>query len=96
MDDTTREALAAAVPNGEIRYDDATRVAYGYDNSRRRTLPAAVAFPASEAEVAGLLRACHEARLAVTARGLGSATTGAAVPSTDGLVVAFERMHHQA
>ncbi len=93
MDDSSREALAAALPQGELRDDEATRVAYGYDNSRRRALPAAVAFPASEAEVADLLRVCNDLRLAVTARGLGSATTGAAVPSTDGLVIAFERMN---
>ncbi|MFN2300728.1 MAG: FAD-binding oxidoreductase [Gammaproteobacteria bacterium] len=87
------EALRAALPRGELMTDTATRVTYGYDNSRRRALPDAVAFPADAEEVAALVAACHAAQIPVVARGMGTATTGAAVPVDGGLVVAFERMN---
>ncbi|MCA1798632.1 MAG: FAD-binding protein [Xanthomonadaceae bacterium] len=79
------EALRAALPRGELMTDTATRVTYGYDNSRRRALPDAVAFPADAEEVAALVAACHAAQIPVVARGMGTATTGAAVPVDGGL-----------
>ncbi len=93
MDPRTLDSLAAAMSRGELRHDQATRVAYGYDNSRLTAMPGAVAFPHHADEVAALVLLCHEHRIPVTARGLGSATTGAAVPMTDGLVIALERMN---
>lgn len=87
------EALQAALPRGELRTDAATRLTYGYDNSRRQAMPDAVAFPADAGEVSALVRACFDAGIPVVARGLGSATTGAAVPVDGGVVVAFERMN---
>jgi D-lactate dehydrogenase (quinone) len=72
--------------------DPADCLAYGYDNSRRQGRPAAVALPTEAGQVLELVRACREARVSITARGRGTATTGAAVPGENSLVVSFERM----
>ena len=76
-----------------FRTDPADLVVYAYDNSRRRGAAGAVAFPADETEVAGIVCACFEHGWPLVARGLGSNTTGAAVPENDALVVSFERMN---
>ena len=81
------------MPAGALRVDAASRVTAGYDNSRRQVLPDAVAAPADADETAALVRICHDARIPVVARGLGSGTAGAAVPIRGGLVVSFERMN---
>ncbi len=55
--------------------------------------PAAVVIPESTAEVASILRAANDAGIAVTGRGAGTGLSGAAVPSSDAVVVSFERMN---
>jgi D-lactate dehydrogenase (quinone) len=65
---------------------------YGLDNSRLHTLPAAVALPESSQEVAAIMAHCHAHHIAVTVRGRGTATTGAAVPQANGIVISTERM----
>ncbi len=72
--------------------DPADCLAYGFDNSKRHGMPAAVALPTEATQVLALVRRCREAGVAITARGRGTATTGAAVPSQGALVVSFERM----
>src|SRR3954447_25632637 len=54
--------------------------------------PACVVFPETTDEVAAVLRFAHEHGIAVTARGSGTGLSGAAVPSSGGIVVCFERM----
>ena len=85
-------ALRRALPRGELLTDDASRVAAAYDNSRLQALAGCVAVPADTDEVAAVIRVCADAGVPVTARGLGSATTGASVPSEGGVVVSFRRM----
>ncbi len=87
------ERLAAVVGAEDLYTDPADRWPYGYDNSRRHTLPDAVAFPASHAEVLAAVKLCNEFKVPLTARGLGSSTTGSAVPVAGGLVLALERMN---
>lgn len=93
MKPATLAALRAALPEGALSTDTADRVTNGYDNSRQRAIPAAVAWPRTTEQVAALVKACNAHAVPVTARGLGSATTGAAVPRTDAVVVNFERMN---
>ena len=69
------------------------RWTYGYDNSRRHALPDVVARPADHAQVHAVLRLCNEYQVAVVARGYGTATTGAAVPLSGGVVLSLERMN---
>ena len=82
----------AAVFGDAWRTDPDERLAYAYDNSRRESLPDAVALPATREQVLALVRACREHRVPLVARGRGTNTTGATVPTAGGVVVSFERM----
>ena len=73
--------------------DPGERLAYAYDNSRRESLPDAVALPVTREQVQALVRACFTQRVPVTGRGRGTNTTGASVPVHGGVVVSFERMN---
>jgi D-lactate dehydrogenase len=73
--------------------DEAERLVYGYDNSRREALPDAVVFPTAHEQVVALVRTCRAHRVPLTARGRGTNTTGASVPIAGGIVVSFERMN---
>ncbi|MCC7249864.1 MAG: FAD-binding protein [Lysobacter sp.] len=75
------------------RTDPSERLTYGYDNSRTQAMPDAVALPRTREQVQALVRACRAHRVPVIARGRGTNTTGAAVPSAGGVVVSFERMN---
>lgn len=83
--------LSALLGDG-WRTDASERLTYGYDNSRRQAMPDAVALPATRDQVAVLVRACRTHGVPVIARGRGTNTTGASVPSAGGVVVSFERM----
>ncbi|MDY0023122.1 FAD-binding oxidoreductase [Arenimonas caeni] len=86
------EELTALLGPDGLLLDQAERLAYGYDNSRRQGLPLAVALPTDAAQVQAIVRLCRAHRLPIVARGRGTNTTGASVPGEDALVVSFERM----
>ncbi|RDS85186.1 FAD-binding oxidoreductase [Dyella psychrodurans] len=73
--------------------DEAERIAYAYDNSRRNAMPDAVVFAQDHAQIETLIQACREHHVPVIARGRGTNTTGATVPVDGGVVVSFERMN---
>ena len=50
--DTLRETFGAE----RLATDEATRLVYGYDNSRRESMPDAVVFPTSHEDVVALTR----------------------------------------
>ncbi len=85
-------AVRNALPNEAWLLDDASRHVYGFDNSRRHGPVLGVAIPASEAEVQALVRACAASRTPIVARGRGTATTGAAVPTVPSVVLSCERL----
>lgn len=85
--------LAGIVGADDLFTDPADRWPYSYDNSRRQAQPDAVVFPASHDEVRDCVRLCNEFEVPILARGLGSSTTGSAVPVAGGLVLALERMN---
>ncbi|HET7922271.1 MAG TPA: FAD-binding oxidoreductase, partial [Gammaproteobacteria bacterium] len=85
--------LAEIVGPEDLFTDPADRWPYSYDNSRRQSQPDAVAFPGSHDEVRDCVRLCNEFSVPLLARGLGSSTTGSAVPVAGGLVLALERMN---
>lgn len=66
---------------------------FGGDDSRRWAMPSAVALPRTQDDVVALVRACRAHRMAIVARGAGTGTTGAAVPTQGGVVVSFARMN---
>ncbi len=78
---------------GALLLDAAERLAYSYDNSRRQSLPDAVALPTTREQVQRIVQLCRTHAIAITARGRGTNTTGASVPVAGGLVLSFERMN---
>jgi len=66
---------------------------YGYDNSRRHSLPQAVCFATSHEQVSTIVALCNNYTVPLTTRGRGTGTTGAAVPTHGGLVLSLERMN---
>lgn len=86
-------ALQQHFPAEALCFDEAERWTYGYDNSRLHQLPAVVVKPASEEQVATLLCLCNEHRIAITARGSGTGTAGAAVPAAGGVVLSCENLN---
>jgi D-lactate dehydrogenase (quinone) len=87
------DALLATFGDTRVVTDEATRLVYGYDNSRREAMPDAVVFPTSHDEVVALVAACRAHRMPLVARGRGTNTTGATVPIAGGVVASFERMN---
>ncbi len=77
----------------DLLLDPAALTTYGYDNSQQRHAPQAVVFPRATEQLAELARFCSEESIALTCRGRGTGTAGAAVPVAGGIVVSFERMN---
>ncbi|MHB1565590.1 MAG: FAD-binding oxidoreductase [Acidiferrobacter sp.] len=73
--------------------DAADCFVYGYDNSRKHSLPEAVVFATTEPQIQALVVTCRQHRIPVVARGRGTGTTGAAIPVRGGVVIALERMN---
>jgi D-lactate dehydrogenase len=93
--ETVRDLVAELLEElgpGAILTDPADRWTYGYDNSKRQEMPAAVALPDDHQGVVTVVGACSRHGLPLTVRGRGTGTTGAAVPSAGGLVLSTERM----
>src|SRR5688572_9331024 len=86
------EGLKAALGTDSVLTDPADRWPYGQDNSRKHTQPDAVAFVTTHEHVVQAVRLCNEFAVPIVGRGLGSGTTGSAVPIAGGLVLTFERM----
>ena len=84
--------LRAAAGATSVLDAPADRHVYGGDNSRLHQLPAAVVLAQDEAQLQSVVALAAERRVPITARGRGTATTGAAVPVEAGIVVSFERM----
>ncbi len=86
-------ALRDLVDPEDILDDPADCWVYGYDNSRRHRAPQAVVFARDARQIQDLIRFCRARRVALTPRGLGTSTTGAAVPARKGIVLSTERMN---
>ncbi len=84
-------AMSARLGDGWLT-GDACRP-FGGDDSRRWAMPAAVALPRTPDDVVALVRACRMHGVPIIARGAGTGTTGAAVPTQGGVVVSFSRMN---
>jgi len=87
------EQIHQQLPKTKCYTDPADCTAYGYDNSRRQSLPDVVLFPTSEEEIITVIRLCNHFSIPALARGRGTGTTGAAVPIYHGLVISLEHMN---
>ncbi len=92
LTDRQNERLAALVGRDGLLSEPADCWPYGYDNSRRHHPPDAVVLVSDHEEVVAVSRFCHEERIPLVARGRGTGTTGATVPTRGGIVLSFERM----
>ena len=80
-------------PPGELLTSEAGRRPYASDMGHQPpALPDAVALPRSTAQVAALVRLCHERRVPVTTRGAGTGLEGGAVAYAGGLVLDTSRL----
>ena len=86
-------ALQELLGDEHILTEETERWSYGYDNSRRQSLPDAVVFPLTHEDVVAIVKICREFSIPLVARGRGTGTTGATVPLTGGLVLSTERMN---
>ncbi|MCB1552762.1 MAG: FAD-binding protein [Xanthomonadales bacterium] len=87
-----RAELAHAIGAAKLLVEEAERLAYASDNSRREGMPDLVVLAESHDDVAAVATACHRHRVPLTARGRASNTTGAAIAAEGGVVLSFERM----
>jgi D-lactate dehydrogenase len=85
--------LQDILPADALLTSPAECLVYGYDNSRRQAMPEAVALVETEQQVIDIVRLCYTRNIALTARGRGTGTTGATVPTHGGIVLSFERMN---
>jgi glycolate oxidase len=85
--------LARELPPDALLFHEETTRGYECDGlSAYREVPMAVAMPSNEAEVAAVLRACHELKVPVIARGAGTGLSGGALPSKDGVLLSLAKM----
>lgn len=79
--------LRALLPPGAVLFEREDLVPYESDGlSAYRNTPDVVALPSTEAEVAAILRLCHQENVAVVARGAGTGLAAGALP-VDGAVL---------
>ncbi|TVP97066.1 MAG: FAD-binding protein [Roseinatronobacter sp.] len=85
--------LAQVVPKAALITDEAERRAYECDAlTAYRCIPLAVTLPSDTAEVAAILRICHEEGVPVVPRGSGTSLAGGALPTEDSVILGVARM----
>lgn len=76
----------------QLFLDPADCWSYGYDNSRRHHPPIAVVLPTTHQQIVDTVKLCNAHHVSITARGSGTGTTGASVPSNNAIILSTERM----
>src|SRR5262245_35492144 len=85
--------LRSLLPADAVLHAEEDTRSYECDGlSAYRQLPMVVALPSSEDQVREVLRACHELKVPVTARGSGTGLSGGALPRGDGVLLSLARM----
>src|SRR5512146_374685 len=88
------DRLRRALPAGAVLWSAEELKPYECDAlTLFRQTPLAVALPADEAQVAAVLRLCHEARVPVIARGAGTGLSGGATPRPDAVLLSMARLN---
>lgn len=90
---TVLQRLRHQLPADCILTDPGQCRPYGHDNSRQHAQPLAVVLASETRDVIATVQACHATATPLTARGRGTATTGAAIPNAGGVVLSLERMN---
>jgi glycolate oxidase len=82
--------LRRSLPADSVLHAEEDTRSYECDGlTAYRQLPMVVALPANEAEVQLVLRACHELKVPVVARGAGTGLSGGALPRGDGVLLSL-------
>jgi glycolate dehydrogenase FAD-linked subunit len=86
-------SLRGLLPPDSVLHSEEDTRAYECDGlSAYRQLPMVVALPSTEEEVRQVLRACHELKVPVIARGAGTGLSGGALPRGDGVLLSLAKM----
>jgi glycolate oxidase len=89
------DRLRRALPPGAVLSSPEELKPYECDAlTMYRQTPLAVALPTDEAQVAAVLRLCHEAKAPVIARGAGTGLSGGATPRQDAVLLSLARLNH--
>jgi glycolate oxidase len=84
--------LQAVLPRHLILAEEEELRPYECDGlTAYRALPLLVVLPETEAQVAAVLRACHELKVPVVPRGAATGLSGGAMPHEDGVVLSLAR-----
>jgi glycolate oxidase len=86
-------ALRALLPAECVIESEEERRAFETDAlTAYRKMPLAVVLPRSTAEVAAVMRYCHQAGVKVVARGAGTSLSGGAIPQEDAIILGLAKM----
>ncbi|HUP97057.1 MAG TPA: FAD-linked oxidase C-terminal domain-containing protein [Usitatibacter sp.] len=89
-----REALATALPKGAVLVDREALKPYECDGlSAYRATPLVAALPATEDEVADVLRIARQTKTPVVARGSGTGLSGGALPLANGMLLSMAKFN---
>jgi len=92
LDPTVHAQLASLVPPSALLASPEETRPYECDGlTLYRAQAAAVLLPENEAQVVGILKVCHDARIPVVARGAGTGLSGGAMPDPNGIVLSLAR-----
>jgi D-lactate dehydrogenase (quinone) len=86
------QLLQDIVGKSALLTDSADLLNYSYDNSRISLLPDAVLLPSTHQQIVEITQLCNKHKIPITMRGRGSGTSGAAVPTANGIVISTEKM----
>ncbi len=88
------ERLQQVLPSDAVIHDERETRAYECDAlTAYKCPPMAAVLPASTAEVAAVLRICHEEGVPVVPRGSGTSLAGGALPTADSVILGVARMN---
>jgi glycolate oxidase len=91
--DAIAQALRAIVPDGVIDDPDALRVYESDGLTAYRQPPLLTVLPQTTAQVAQILRWCHEQGVKVVPRGSGTSLSGGALPLADAVLLGMGRFN---
>src|SRR5881409_191182 len=86
--------LGTVLPPHALLWHGEDTVPYECDGlTAYRQQPLVVALPENEAQVQGVLRACHALKVPVVARGAGTGLSGGALPHADGVTLSLAKFN---
>ncbi len=87
--------LSALLPAANVIGEETRLRPYETDGlSAYRQIPLAVVLPENTAQVAAVLRYCHQMGIRVIPRGAGTSLSGGALPLADAVVIGLMKMNH--